>query len=112
IIVPHESTLFPRVLATSLSGKSIQQRACLVEVGKSRLMVHLRTRQPFVAISMLPLAIRKSTSVSSRSREGGNRSRLPIFCRRSLPWCSAYVDLAGRGSYLGTVAGVTLITLL
>ena len=38
---------------------------------------------------------------------------MPICCRRSPPWCSAARSiLGGRGSYLGTVAGVILITLL
>ena len=46
-------------------------------------------------------------------RRQRNRWATPICCRRSPRWCLGGTSiLGGRGSYLGTVAGVILITLL
>ena len=46
-------------------------------------------------------------------RRRRSRWATPICCRRSRRWCSGGTHvLGGRGSYLGTVAGVILITLL
>ena len=56
-----------------------------------------------------------SAACCSRAMHRRRRSRwaTPICCRRSPPWCSAAPrSSAARGSYLGTVAGVILITLL